>query len=139
MSVTISFEPDASEQDQTVVVQGLQAYNRSQVNDPRRRPIVLFLRDEHGAIQGGLIGRVLFNWLEIGRLWVAEAYRGQGHGTALILAAENEARKDRCEFATLDTFSFQARPFYESLGYAVFATVGGFPGGHERYFMKKKL
>ena len=39
----------------------------------------------------------------------------------------------------LDTFSFQARPFYERHGYRVVGTVPGFPHGHERYFMAKEL
>lgn len=38
----------------------------------------------------------------------------------LILALEQAARERGCTHAHLDTFSFQARPFYEKLGYELF-------------------
>ncbi len=39
--------------------------------------------------------------------------------------------------AHLDTFSFQARGFYEALGYEVFGRLEEYPPGHERYFLRK--
>ena len=44
-----------------------------------------------------------------------------------------------CTNAHLDTFSFQARPFYEKLGYRVFGTLENHPAGHQHYFMTKSL
>jgi hypothetical protein len=41
--------------------------------------------------------------------------------------------------AFLDTFSFQARPFYEKLGYHVFGMLENHPAGHQHYFMTKQL
>jgi len=38
-----------------------------------------------------------------------------------------------------DTFDFQARGFYERLGYEAFAELQDFPRGHSRFFMKKTL
>jgi hypothetical protein len=38
-----------------------------------------------------------------------------------------------------DTFSFQARGFYEKLDYSEFGRLSGFSGAHERHFMKKDL
>ena len=40
---------------------------------------------------------------------------------------------------SFDTFSFQARPFYEKLGYRVFGTLENHPSGHQHYLMTKKL
>ena len=37
----------------------------------------------------------------------------------------------------LDTFSFQARPMYEKLGYSVFGTLEDHPQGHTQWYMKK--
>ena len=39
----------------------------------------------------------------------------------------------------LDTFSFQARRFYEKLGYVVFGELPDYPAGHSRYFLQKRL
>jgi hypothetical protein len=44
-----------------------------------------------------------------------------------------------CHHALLDTFDFQAREFYEKLGYAVFGSLDDFPRAHVRLFMKKAL
>jgi hypothetical protein len=53
--------------------------------------------------------------------------------------AELYAVERGCTDAFLDTFSFQARPFYEKLGYHVFGTLENYPTGHQHYFMTKQL
>ena len=88
---------------------------------------------------GGAYGYVNWNWLFINLVWLNEAARGGGHGRRLILALEQAARERGCTHAHLDTFSFQARPFYEKLGYEVFSTLDDYPPGHQRFFMKKVL
>jgi hypothetical protein len=37
--------------------------------------------------------------------------------------------------AVLETFSFQARGFYERHGYHVYATLDGFPPGYQQLFL----
>jgi hypothetical protein len=53
--------------------------------------------------------------------------------------AEVHARSRGAVAATLETYSFQARPFYERLGYEVFGTLDGCPLGHVKFFLKKAL
>jgi hypothetical protein len=43
--------------------------------------------------------------------------------------AEEEAAARGCHGAWLDTFEFQARGFYERLGYTCFAELGDYPVG----------
>lgn len=52
---------------------------------------------------------------------------------------ESEAAKLGCKYAHLDTYSFEARPFYEKHGYTLFATLGNYPEGHSKHFLKKTL
>ena len=71
--------------------------------------------------------------------WLAPGYRRRGLGSRLLRAAEEEARRRGCRMAWLDTYDFQARPFYERHGYAVFGELDGLPNGHRRWFMRKRL
>lgn len=52
---------------------------------------------------------------------------------------EETAARRGCTRAHLDTFSYQARPFYERRGYRVFATLDDYPTGHQRFYMDKTL
>ncbi len=72
-------------------------------------------------------------------LAVPAGLRGCGVGTEIMQMAEREAMQRNCHGAWLDTFDFQARGFYERLGYRWFAELPDYPIGHTRYFMKKAL
>ena len=53
--------------------------------------------------------------------------------------AEAYARSRGAVGATVETHSFQARPFYERLGYEVFGTLDGYAPGHIKFFLRKAL
>ena len=72
-------------------------------------------------------------------LWVAEPVRATGYGRALMAQAEQYAIERGCVGAHVGTFSFQARPFYEKLGYEVFGVLEGIPPGHSHFYLKKRL
>lgn len=118
---------------------GLREFNRSQIPDRHYAPLVFTLSKADGEFAGGLVGHAAYGWLFVDLLWVADSARGKGQGRRLMLAAEEEARKLGCRNAWLDTFSFQARGFYERLGYTVFGELEDFPAGHKRYFLRKPL
>lgn len=136
----ITVETDANEDDVAAVFQQLDAYNlqRSGV-DTAFLPLNLFLRDDEGAIFGGLIGNTYWGWLYVGVLWVSEALRGQGYGRQLLRQAESIARERGSHHVHLDTMSFQALPFYLKQGYAQFGQLDDMPTGHSRYFLQKAL
>lgn len=102
-------------------------------------PLGIYARDDSGKIVGGLTGYTLWTWLHVRLLAVSPEGRGKGLGTDLLTRAEAEARKRGCKNAFLDTFSFQARPFYEKMGYSVFGELPDFPPGHSRYYLRKEL
>jgi GNAT superfamily N-acetyltransferase len=103
------------------------------------RSIRLFLRDPADKVVGGAIGELFGGWLFITLLWVEEPLRNQGLGTELMNRLEQEAARLGCKHAHVDTYSFEARPFYEKLGYELFATLEDYPEGHCKYYLKKAL
>lgn len=138
-AVRIEFEPFIEEGARQFIMNGVDYYNIAATSLPNYFPVNFVLCGEHGDVLGGVLGQVWGGWLQVTYLWVAEAARGAGHGTRLMEHAEAYARARGAIGATLETYSFQARPFYEQLGYEVFSTLDGYPLGHVKCFMRKAL
>ena len=109
------------------------------IGSAQSRLMVIPLRDDTGAVSGGLWGHTLFQWLVIEMLVIPEALRNRGLGSALVARAETEARTRGCIGACVDTFSFQAAPFYRKLGFTVFGTLENFPPGYSRIYFSKRF
>lgn len=101
--------------------------------------LALLVRGEAGAIEGGLWASLGRQWMFVDLLGLPAPLRRERLGTRLMDMAEDAARARGCIGVYLDTFSFQARPFYEKRGYAKFAEIDGYPGGHQRFFLSKRL
>jgi GNAT superfamily N-acetyltransferase len=135
----IAFEPFIDEQARRFIVEALDYHSIAATGLPDYFPVNFTLRGNRGDVLGGLLGQIWGGWLHVTHLWVAETARGAGHGTRLMEDAEAYARSRGAVGAMLDTFSFQARPFYERLGYEVFGTLDGYPPGRAKFFLKKAL
>ena len=109
IDVQISDHPTVEESE--LVFRRLVGFNEARTGPASAREVAVFARRE-GEIVAGLLGHTHWNWMHIRFLWVAESLRGRGLGRRLVLAAEGEARSRGCEHAHLDTFSFQALPFF---------------------------
>jgi GNAT superfamily N-acetyltransferase len=123
------------------IVESLVAFNHDRIGRIETyRPLVVLLADpDSGATVGGLDAITFYSCLWIELLFVPEKMRGAGVGRKLMMEAEAEAVRRGCRAAKVDTFSFQARGFYERLGYAVFGTLNDCPPGHSRFYMTKRL
>ncbi len=135
----VSVESNARTEDVDAVLAGLRAFNVAVIGEPRVEPVHIFLRDAEGAVVGGLTGVIKWRWVYVAILWVAEAYRGKGHGAALLAAAEELGRSRGCLGVHLDTFEYQARPFYEARGYQLFGTLEDYPPGYRQFHLAKRL
>jgi GNAT superfamily N-acetyltransferase len=104
------------------------------------RPLTIVLSDpDTQETVGGLVGWTSFSYLYVNLLYLPDTLRGAGLGSQMMALAEEEAARRGCHGAWLDTFSFQARGFYERLGYTLFGAIEDYPPGHSRYFLKKAL
>ncbi len=107
---------------------------------PRRyRSLTLGLRASDQQFAGALLAATVWSWLSIDVLWVEPSLRGRGFGRAMVREAERIAQERGCTHVRLDTFDFQARGFYEGLGYRVYAQLESFPVGHTQFHLTKSL
>lgn len=136
---SLTIEEDDSEEAARAVRDGLTAFNRKAVNFPDPIPANVVVRDNDGNIRGGVVGRVAHDTVYIDLVWLDDALRGEGLGRAMLEQAENRARRLGARIAWLYTLSWQARPFYERLGYTVFGEMPFADGAHRRFFMRKNL
>jgi len=125
--------------DAQLVRERLDMYNVGETGVSTYYPVHFFVKSSRGETRGGVLGGIWGGWLHIAFLWIDESVRGQDWGTRLMDHAEAYARAHGCRSATLDTHSFQARPFYEARGYEVFGTLDDYPEGHKKFFLRKKL
>jgi GNAT superfamily N-acetyltransferase len=100
--------------------------------------LVIPIYGDDGGVIGGFWGCTMFEWLHVQMLFVPETMRGRGVGSALMMEAETKARERGCGGVLVDTFSFQAGPFYRKLGFTMFGALDHYPPGHKRlYFCKR--
>jgi GNAT superfamily N-acetyltransferase len=85
------------------------------------------------------VGRSLWGSLFIDIMFVPVALRGKGIGTTLLQQAEKEAIRRGCRDMWTETYAFQARPFYEKAGFAIFGRLDGPAPIFPRFFLKKNL
>ncbi|MFC4640438.1 GNAT family N-acetyltransferase [Deinococcus hohokamensis] len=146
----LHLESGAHPEREALVSAALVAYNAGHSAMLRRRfdpqhlkavPVEAYLLAGDDEVLGGCTGRAvpLWGWLEIDLLWLREDLRGQGWGARLLADVEAQASDLGCTRAKLSTWEFQARPFYERQGYAVYAEEHDYPPGHTNFLMRKAL
>ncbi len=98
-----------------------------------------YLKDESQMILGGCSGYIFYGSIYVDLLWVHESLRNQHYGAQLMQHAEALGRENQCKIMTVNTMDFEARPFYEKLGFKVEFERTGFVGGDSMFFLKKDL
>lgn len=135
MIVTATPHPD----DAHHIRQKLRAFNAQHVDVEEIKELAVFIDDDDGNKIAGLLATTWGNWMHIQFLWVEERLRGSGHGARLLQAAELEAMVRGCRRVCVDTFSFQARVFYEKQGYRLQMTLEQIPHHHRQHYLIKRL
>ena len=106
--------------------------------EEKRKFAFALMKDE--KIIGGITAKMNFNRCHITGLGIEKEFRGGGHGKALLEKAEKTAIEIGAKLITLSTQDFQAREFYEKLGYVVFGTLVDCPfDGTTKYYMCKRV
>jgi GNAT superfamily N-acetyltransferase len=135
----VALEDDCDDTVLHGLIAGMRAFNAAAVPGLVSHKIVAAVRDDQGRLHGGVVGRLSGDSVYMEIVWNDETVRGAGLGTETMRLVEDRARALGAREAWLYTMSFQAKPFYEKLGYAEFATLPWLDGRHARHFMRKDL
>jgi GNAT superfamily N-acetyltransferase len=135
----VALEDDAENEVLNGLMAGMRAFNLAAVPELKSHKITASVRDEDGALRGGVIGRLAGDSVYMEIVWNDERARGTGLGSEMMRLVEEEAKRLGAREAWLYTMSFQAKPFYEKLGYRQFAELPWLDGRHARHFMRKDL
>lgn len=142
VAAELEFVPDIKGPEAQAVMAGLSVHRRAAMAARPEalisHPLCLVRRDAAGAVCAGLVGEVTMDWLFIDKFWVDESLRGQGTGTALLAAAEAEAKRLGAMGAHLYTSSFQAPAFYRKHGFQEIGRLEGRPAGQHRLWFAKR-
>ncbi|MFY9590083.1 GNAT family N-acetyltransferase [Rickettsia endosymbiont of Halotydeus destructor] len=95
--------------------------------------------DQNKNFIAGMQGVSFWGGLHISSLFVNENFRNRNYGTSLMKKAEELAFERGCNFIYLSTMDFQAKPFYEKLGYKVEFTKCGYEKDSVMYLLRKNL
>lgn len=135
----IQIQAEVAPADADYVEDQINRFNMHAVGAFDARALAGFVRAGDGMLVAGITGYSWAGMCEIQFLWVAEQLRGQGYGSALLTAAEREARHRGCRTMLLNTYSFQAPLFYEQRGYTVVGRAPESPPGHTSFTLIKAL
>ena len=138
MTWTVALEAEPSVATRDAISNALRAHNDAAVGDGAFAPFAVSVRDESGAVAGGLWGHIWHGFLFVELLAMGEA-SGSGAGRAVMALAEAEALRRGCTGIWLDTFSWQAPWFYPKLGFEEFGRIADYIPGQDRIFLVKRL
>lgn len=93
------------------------------------REFGIFVRDDGGGVVAGVSGMFLGGCCQVHVLWVDEHLRGRGLGHKLMIAAEDEARRQQCRLLMGLTYDVLTADFYDRLGYQTVGVIEDCPAG----------
>lgn len=118
----VDWSPDS--RDHAALLRSLVRENTARGGPSGHRNIAIVVRDPAtGEVSSGVWGGILYGWLFIEVLYVAESGRRQGLGSRLLTAVENAAREQGCLGVWLSSYAFQAPGFYKKNGYEAFGEL----------------
>jgi len=99
----------------------------------------LYVALDKDVFVGGVQCEIYDDSVYISRIVVVDDYKQQNIGRQLMEAVEEETLRLGHDHIQLGTCDFQARGFYEKLGYQVVHTQENHPKGHRSFTMIKHL
>lgn len=135
----IQVNPIPTPEDIQTVIEGVNQHNAPYLKPVRGQEFTCFAYTDSEKKEGGLYAELWGEWLLVKYLWVEPNAKGKGLGRKLLTEAEEFAKQQGCHSVFLDTYDFQAKPFYEKQGYQVQMVLAPYPIAGARYYLTKSL
>ena len=130
---------DLSEEQVEDIESRLDAYDESHIPYKMNGSIQIGF-EENGNLIAGLDACVTaFKILYVSTVFVDEACRRKGIGARLMREMERRAAAMGVNTIRLDTFDWQGKEFYESLGYDCVGRYENVEDGYSEFFFLKRL
>ena len=117
---------------------GQQAIESTGINGLSEEPISFEVFDNKEFV-GAIVVQMFWGQLHIKYLFVEEKYRGQGIASQLMNHALEFGKKQGCQFAFVETMSFQALEFYRKFGFVIEFSREGYARNTVFHYLKKNL
>ncbi len=134
----ITTDHNPTDNDKKTIREGLIGFNINTIG-VQAKSFCIYLKDENNKICGGVLAWMHSKSIYIDVLWLEEKMRSQGYGKKLLLMAEEEAIRQGCHYATLDTYSFQAEAFYLKNGYERLGEIKNYLLEYSKIYLRKEL
>lgn len=122
-----------------IIYENLKKFNESIIGNYEAKPFIIYAENDVSEPVGGIKGDVFGTLCRVFTVWIDEQYRHRGLGRDLFTTLDRFAKKNNCAMIQLDTAEFQAKGFYEKLGYQVIAILPDNFMGYTSYILRKKL
>lgn len=117
----------------------LYEYDKKHIKYEIEGNIRIGILDNNNLIAGANACMTAFKILYVSTVFVDENYRNNKIGTTLMNEVENRAKLLGANMIRLDTFDWQGKDFYCSLGYEEVGSYENKADGFSEYFFLKKL
>lgn len=122
-----------------IINENLKKFNESLIGKYEAKPFIIYAENSASDTVGGIKGDIFGRLCRVFTVWVSEEYRQKGLGRKLFTQLDAFAKQSHCNTIQLDTAEFQAKGFYEKLGYHVIATLPENFMGYTSYILRKNL
>ncbi|MCW8399688.1 GNAT family N-acetyltransferase [Legionella sp. PATHC038] len=122
-----------------IIYENLKKFNESIIGNYEAKPFIIHAQTEGLEVLGGIKGDIFGKLCRVFTVWIHEQYRRQGLGRELFEQLDVFAKENHCQMIQLDTAEFQAKGFYQKLGYQVIATLPDNFMGYTSYILRKNL
>lgn len=113
-------------------------YHKASREEGYIKHILITEKDEKKLI-GGLSARMYWQMIYLDEFYVRPDNRHTGIGTKMLKKLIEIALEADVDYICLETFSFQARAFYEKFGFYIIGEIKDYPPGESMYTMRLDL